>query len=413
MCKLKGVMLIINRTMDIILNVMLLVLVNTSSAQLTVKSELINLKGTQISVRGNFYVMPSAIVLNDGEMNLKGDLVNNGELKYTPFSSSSNICFTGIDQQVLGEGKSILYNVLFNNNSTILKGRLQIDNDADFTKGIINNRNIKGTLFFNELASHVNTSNISFVNGNVQKKGGLNFIFPTGAENLYRPVSIEDLENSNSFSTTYFLENSDALYSHSLKDDSIDFIDTKEYWEIKHTEGNDFVIIELARNEATSSVEIMNAELSSLHVVRWDNDKNYWIDEGGIVNAISKSIKTVSKVSAHGIYALATVSVPDELPIDVYNNLTPNGDGVNDVLIIVGIEMFPNNIVRVFNRRGIEVSVIKGYDNNVKVFKGFSNSSLNLTGSAPLPYGTYFYVCTYFDSGIRKRKVNYLYINKN
>jgi hypothetical protein len=61
--------------------------------------------------------------------------------------------------------------MLFNNNGSTLSAPVQIDNDADFTKGIVNNRDYGGTLFFNELSDHINTSNESFVDGTVLRTG--------------------------------------------------------------------------------------------------------------------------------------------------------------------------------------------------------------------------------------------------
>jgi gliding motility-associated-like protein len=95
----------------------------------------------------------------------------------------------------------------------------------------------------------------------------------------------------------------------------------------------------------------------------------------------------------------------------VYNNLTPNGDGINDVLVIVGIEEHPDNVVLIFNRWGGKVSEIKGYNNEEKAFRGFSNAGLTLNNSEVVPSGTYFYVLTYTVNGARVRKINYLYIN--
>jgi gliding motility-associated-like protein len=290
---------------------------------------------------------------------------------------------------------------------------VQIDNDADFTKGIVNNRDYNGTLFFNELSDHVNTSNESFVDGTVLRTGSLDFTLPVGIQNTYRPISIEGLTETNSFSSTYFLENSNFEYPHDKKTDLIEFIDTNEYWALERTEGNDFAIIELTRNAATSSTEIMNADLSDLHIARWDADRNFWVDEGGIADATNSSIKTITNVSGYGIYALATFYADIVLQGDVvvYNNLTPNGDGINDAFLIAGIEKYPDNVVQIFNRWGNIVSEIKGYNNKEKVFRGFSNSRLTLNNSEILPSGTYYYILTYNVNGQIVRKIEYLYIN--
>lgn len=62
--------------------------------------------------------------------------------------------------------------------------------------------------------------------------------------------------------------------------------------------------------------------------------------------------------------------------------LTPNGDGVNDVLFIEGIHRFPANELYIYNRWGREIFAAENYENNWDAtWQG-----------KPLPNGTYFYV---------------------
>lgn len=68
----------------------------------------------------------------------------------------------------------------------------------------------------------------------------------------------------------------------------------------------------------------------------------------------------------------------------VFNGISPNGDGLNDTWQILGIELYPANEVRVFNRWGNQVYEKQGYT-NVEAWDGTWN------GKA-LPDGTYFYV---------------------
>jgi gliding motility-associated-like protein len=67
----------------------------------------------------------------------------------------------------------------------------------------------------------------------------------------------------------------------------------------------------------------------------------------------------------------------------VYNGISPNGDSRNDFWHIVGIEQFPRNEVRVFNRWGNLVFEQKNYA-NATAWDGSWNGK-------ELPDGTYFY----------------------
>jgi gliding motility-associated-like protein len=67
--------------------------------------------------------------------------------------------------------------------------------------------------------------------------------------------------------------------------------------------------------------------------------------------------------------------------LKVFNAISPNGDGKNDVLTIEGLHNFPNHTVCVFNRWGNEVFKTKAYQND---WGGLWNGK-------ELPDGTYFY----------------------
>lgn len=67
--------------------------------------------------------------------------------------------------------------------------------------------------------------------------------------------------------------------------------------------------------------------------------------------------------------------------------ITPNGDGLNDVFIIDGIEDYPDNELTIFNRWGDLVFKASDYKND---WEGNSNTGIQI-GTTNLPDGTYFY----------------------
>jgi gliding motility-associated-like protein len=80
-----------------------------------------------------------------------------------------------------------------------------------------------------------------------------------------------------------------------------------------------------------------------------------------------------------------------EPDIIIFNGVSQNGDGMNDIFEIACIQDFPNNHVKIFNRAGTLVYEIHGYNNADVYFDGISNKGLNVLGTR-LPEGTYFYI---------------------
>ena len=110
----------------------------------------------------------------------------------------------------------------------------------------------------------------------------------------------------------------------------------------------------------------------------------------------------------------ATVIVKITEHIIVYNGISVNGNDKNNHFHIDGIENYPNNKVRVYNRWGVEVFSVEGYDNVTKVFKGISDGRVTIEASERLPQGTYYYIIEYVDEHNKKQtEVGWLYLKKN
>ena len=80
---------------------------------------------------------------------------------------------------------------------------------------------------------------------------------------------------------------------------------------------------------------------------------------------------------------------------------TPNGDGLNDFWVIQGIENYPNNIVKVYNRWGHEVFGAQNYQNDW--------GAIYKDNRDKLPPGSYYFVIDLGDGS--KPKDGWLFIN--
>jgi gliding motility-associated-like protein/uncharacterized repeat protein (TIGR01451 family) len=131
----------------------------------------------------------------------------------------------------------------------------------------------------------------------------------------------------------------------------------------------------------------------------------------------------VVQVLRNGDY-VNTVRVTNSTPIDkdpnnneaivvlepiclfVFNEFSPNGDGVNETLVISCIEEYPNNEIKIFDKYGSMVFKQKGYDNN---WNGVANVG-GVSKGEVLPSDTYYYVLDLGDGS--KAKTGWLFIIK-
>lgn len=75
-------------------------------------------------------------------------------------------------------------------------------------------------------------------------------------------------------------------------------------------------------------------------------------------------------------------------PIRIPGGVSHNGDGINDIFYIEGLEYYPNNRLTILSRWGEVVYKAAPYTNN---WDGSANTGL-ITGNEKLPDGTYYYV---------------------
>jgi len=104
---------------------------------------------------------------------------------------------------------------------------------------------------------------------------------------------------------------------------------------------------------------------------------------------------TPSFGGCEGIPVTFTIEVTNDCnPIDptidfnIPEGFSPNGDGINDLFVIRGIDRFPSNSFVVFNRWGDKLFEANPYTNT---WDGTSSTGIRIGGDE-LPVGTYFYV---------------------
>ncbi|MEZ0182141.1 gliding motility-associated C-terminal domain-containing protein [Flavobacterium oncorhynchi] len=396
----------------------------SSQAQLLNPDQIKVASGTLVSVHFDFKNAATGEFINDGEVHIFNHWTNDGKVSFTPAQQGTTY-FTGHEEQIIdGEAPSAFVysrfkNVKFKNTYSsipfLLATDISVSGNADFQKGIIDADSYEGKVIFENNATHTNTSNNSFVDGRVTKIGTAAFEYPVGDAKYYRPsVHGNSSDNSDTYTSHYFLQNSDANYPHSSKQDNIQLIDDKEYWEITKNNGHTNIVLTLTLNpDTTPSYIYQETTGTEIQIVRWDTFEKKWIAEGGVTDEAQTMV--TAQVSGYGIFTLARVTkAPEELDdLIVYNALSPNGDNKNDFFHIKGIDKYPDNSVEIYNRWGVLVYQTQGYNETDRVFKGFSDGRATVNRGAGLPTGTYFYILKYKTETRVKEKSGYLYINQD
>lgn len=152
---------------------------------------------------------------------------------------------------------------------------------------------------------------------------------------------------------------------------------SSHFWDIAELEPDGTATLEL-------TVEVLDAEdylnrVQLAYVDQWDSDpSNDWAQAGTSPGCLQ-----------------------------VYNEFSPNGDGVNDYFKIECIETYPNNLLQVFNRWGNIVFETRSYKND---WDGTPNGRAMVQKEKQLPVGTYFYLLDLGDGS--KPRTDWLYLNR-
>ena len=86
-----------------------------------------------------------------------------------------------------------------------------------------------------------------------------------------------------------------------------------------------------------------------------------------------------------GCKAVGSITLKEPLALQLPTGFSPNGDGKNDLFVVHGLEIYPDNELVIYNRWGNIVNSFSGYNNN---WDGTSNNGQTL------PNGTYFVILT-------------------
>lgn len=381
------------------------------------------------------YLVAFLTVLFSGHTGLSQDAVHNYGAMQLHADASVGFHIDVINDGAFNQNLGLVG--FYNDNILTLSGtsnpvffdtEIAVDNGfyIENTLGVLNNANlISGTIFTprNSYVTNLSFITDSFYNGEndtnmvdgyVSILGKEVFTFPIGDNGKLRPLTITS-ESINDYSgSAYFDEdpNSPTIFATSFNTDEIEneflSVSTQEFWQ---AEGEVPSKITLTWDDQ-SAVNLLAEFLTDLKVVGWNITLRQWENLGNSeVQGSFTSGSVTSDTFIPNDYEIITIGGNndlleslDDITLDNYY-MTPNGDGINDRLVIEGIENSPNNTLQIFNRYGV---LVYSKQNYIDEFDGISNRESVISRGSGLPSGIYYYIIILND--LKKKHQGYLYL---
>ncbi|UJH68152.1 gliding motility-associated C-terminal domain-containing protein [Allomuricauda sp. SCSIO 65647] len=293
-------------------------------------------------------------------------------------------------------------------NGLSLNTTMAVTNNANFVVGdIITPKNLIDVYFeFMDDAFFSGENDAAKVDGFVAVSNKRFFSFPVGDAEYLRPLILDSDSNNDLARCAYFFENPSNPTSLSEQFDTdsrvrdIGEISPNEFWIIQ---GNVPSRVTISWN-SRSNLSVLASTPEDLVIVGYNISTGQWVILGNSAFSgdIDQGFMTSETFVPDDFAAITFGTVPLPTDIFVVNNPTlggyfvsPNGDGINDVLVIDGMEESPNNSIQIFNRFGQKVYERTNYTNEFNGTSNFGNFVINR--DAGLPEGIYYYLVTLND----------------
>lgn len=351
-------------------------------------------------------------VFNDAKIGFHANLVNDGAFDENEglvgFYGDNSLSITGalapsfLDFEILVEDE------------LRLGVPININNALNFVDGDIVTPKVDGGIYVQllENAFYVGESDTNKVNGYSSAFGFQSFIFPVGDSELLRPLTMNAEEATKMVKCAYFFENPNNPSSISesfetgYRTDGIKSISSMEFWRFQSPTNTTITISWNSRSDMGN----LASNIHEITIVGWKNSTESWVNIGA--TAVSGDLDQGFLISEnfvpdeYGAITFGTLSISKEI-LEIDNFLmTPNGDGINDVLIVEELISHPKNRISIFNRYGSKVFEMLNYTDE---FSGDSNlDNFVINRDRGLPNGVYFYMVHLDD--LAKDFQGYLYL---
>ncbi|MEX0273827.1 MAG: gliding motility-associated C-terminal domain-containing protein [Flavobacteriaceae bacterium] len=348
---------------------------------------------------------------NQGQIGFHTHLINDGSfddnLGLAGFYGSTAISVSGAFMPALFDVE------ILNDAEVQLFTSMNVNNNANFVSGNFSTPRTQSDIYLNFIqnAFTAGESDISKVDGYASIADIESFSFPVGDATQLRPLTLNSNGTNSLAKCAYFFEDPNnpstfPPFSTEIKPRTIAAISTTEFWRLEGTVPS---TIRLSWN-TRSNMALLVTEIKQITIMGWSKSANSWLSLGNLATAGDLSNGFINSETFvpddYEIITFGSLAEPEDiLTLDNYI-LTPNGDGINDVLVIPEMEQSPNNSLQIFDRNGLKVFEMVNYTNE---FGGVSNlNNLVINREQGLPEGIYFYLVSLDDLGLNYQGFLYL-----
>ena len=263
-----------------------------------------------------------------------GNISTTGSTSIITFSNASGtVTMDGtVGQNIYGSTSFIpVFRRLNLNNSAAgitLNSPVNVTVALTLTNGVLYSSAVNYLNIGSGISTVSGVSDLSYVSGPVRKTGNVAFIFPTGKNGKYRPISISaPVTATDQFVAEYFGANPDSAYPVANKDVGIFSISRCEFWSLSRTAGAANIRTGLSWS---SPVSCGITAIADLLVARWDAVQNKWVshgNSGSVGTTSSGTLTAMSTSSTYGIFTLGSISGANSLPVELVSfAVTKEGD---------------------------------------------------------------------------------------
>ncbi|NDV44618.1 gliding motility-associated C-terminal domain-containing protein [Flagellimonas sediminis] len=353
------------------------------------------------------YNSGNLVVHASGNLGLHTNLINHATFDQT----EGLVGFYGTNQlQVSGTVPATLWDMeIFVSDQIELVNTLNVRNNLNFISGDVSSPKDNPLVYLNFLDQGFFTGedDTAKIIGFAAVNNRSFFAFPVGDRSLLRPLTLTSEGTAPLSICAYFFENPSSPSSLSTTFDveqkvrNIGTVSDREFWIV---DSDVPAKVTIGWNPRSGLGLIPNATAESVIVVGWNKAANQWtvIGNTAVSGDINQGFVTSETFVPSDYAAITFGTIP--LPTDTFavenptlGNyfLSPNGDGINDFLIIDGLEESPNNLLSIYNRYGQKVFEKVNYTND---FRGMANTgTMILNQEQGLAEGVYFYLVSLLD----------------